>query len=81
MAADVEDLKEGVQQIEGIAVDQQRIVFCGKQLENGRQLAEYGIEDGSVVHLVLRLRGGDSPSCPSKIFSYLVIHLMEKIIT
>ena len=54
----VEDLKEEIQNIEGIPPDQQRLSFAGKQLEDDRSLAMYGIADGSIIHLVLRLRGG-----------------------
>ena len=54
----VEDLKEEIQNIEGIPPDQQRLIFAGKQLEDDRSLAMYGIADGSILHLILRLRGG-----------------------
>jgi len=54
----VEALKVAVQKVEGIPVDQQRMIYCGKQLEDGRPLIDYGIVDKSCLHLVLRLRGG-----------------------
>jgi len=54
---DTETAKHLIQLKEGICADQQRLIFAGRQLEDGQTLASRGIQHMSTLHLVLRARG------------------------
>merc|ERR1712224_910488 len=54
----VERIKERVEEKEGIPPVQQRLIFAGKQMNDEKTAKDYNIEGGSVLHLVLALRGG-----------------------
>ena len=54
----VRTLKAMIEREEGISSDEQRLVYAGKQLEDGRILLDYNIQRDSTIDLLLRARGG-----------------------
>ncbi|KAG6387884.1 hypothetical protein SASPL_153079 [Salvia splendens] len=54
----IDRIKERVEEKEGIPPVQQRLIYAGKQLGDDKTAKDYNIEGGSVLHLVLALRGG-----------------------
>ena len=55
----IKAIKDYVNSQEGITVEQQRLIFNGKQLEDDKTLDDYNIGAGSTIALILRLRGGN----------------------
>ena len=51
-------IKERMEEKEGIPPNQQRLIFGGKQMHDDKTAKDYNIEGGSVIHMVLALRGG-----------------------
>jgi ubiquitin len=54
----IKTIKQFITSNDGIPVEQQRLIFAGKQLEDGKTLTDYGIRTESTMHLCLRIRGG-----------------------
>ncbi|KAI1755715.1 hypothetical protein F4782DRAFT_486668 [Xylaria castorea] len=54
----IENIKKALQDAEGIPADQQRFIYHGNQVEDGRTLSDYNLRNNDVLHMVLRLRGG-----------------------
>ena len=54
----ITNIKELIEDKEGILADEQRLIFNGKELENGHSLSEYSISNDSTLELVLSMIGG-----------------------
>ncbi len=54
----IASLKQKLQEKEGIAVDEQRLIYSGKSLENEKTLESYNVGADATLHLVLKVRGG-----------------------
>ncbi|RWS22332.1 40S ribosomal protein S27A-like protein [Leptotrombidium deliense] len=55
------NLKAIIEIKEGIACDNQRLIFAGQQLLDDRTLSHYNVRSGSVIHMILRLSGTSLP--------------------
>lgn len=56
--ATTRELMQEIEHRDGITADHQRLIYAGKQMDPDKALYRYGVRNGAVIHLVLRLVGG-----------------------
>lgn len=54
----VDSVKATIEEIEGVPAEHQRLIYGANEMESGRKLSDYNIQEDSTIHLMLGLQGG-----------------------
>ncbi len=57
-AQEIKEVKQALQEKEGVGVEQIRLIYSGRSLADEKTLKDYSIIAGETIHMVLQLRGG-----------------------